>query len=119
VGLGTNSGARCTGPTSADSTGSLSPPEFLAISLTPSFLPTSASTGVYSDLVAPPITAHSLPSELQRNHSYLNSVGLLVHSSWTAFRVLPWRASPSISGGLVFVGFSASTGPATASPCSL
>src|SRR4029077_19361741 len=46
-----------TGPTSDDSTGSLSPPEFLAISLTLSFLPTSASTSTYSDLLAPAIAA--------------------------------------------------------------
>jgi len=81
----------------ADSTGADSPPAFFATSLTFSVLPTSASTTLYSEVVAPAIALQVAPS--QRSHSYLNSVGLLVHSSWTALSVLPCCAVPSISGG--------------------
>src|ERR1700730_13884012 len=54
--------------------GSLSPPEFLAISLTRSLWLTSLNEAVYSLLVAPSMTSQleSVPSELHRSHWYLN-----------------------------------------------
>ena len=83
----------------------LEPSELLAVTRNRSVWPSSAAVSWYCVPVAPLIASQPPPLLEQRSQALSYFVGLFVQDPRSPVRIWPMRATPTIRGGDVFVGF--------------